>query len=126
MRRAEPHGAELQTFCLWVRRRPAFERTLKRQGQRAAYAHAGIYLELNRTTPRHGDRPFEICHIDHTELDVELGSATKLNLKTRNGVLWARTEANLITAQALRGVNDSGHRTRIATKEGNCYFEDRQ
>ena len=61
-----------KTFCLWVRRRPAFERTLKRQGQRAAYAHAGIYLELNRTTPRHGDRPFEICHIDHTELDVEL------------------------------------------------------
>src|SRR5690606_1173040 len=24
------------------------------------------------TTPRHGDRPFEICHIDHTVLDIEL------------------------------------------------------
>jgi len=24
------------------------------------------------TTPRHGDRPYEIGHIDHTELDVEI------------------------------------------------------
>jgi putative transposase len=29
-------------------------------------------LELELTTQRHGDRPFEIAHIDHTELDVEL------------------------------------------------------
>jgi putative transposase len=61
-----------KTFCRWVRSRPVFEQTLKRQGPRAAYAHGSIYLELTRTTPRHGDRPFEIGHIDHTELDVEL------------------------------------------------------
>ena len=24
------------------------------------------------TTPRHGDRPFELAHLDHTQLDVEL------------------------------------------------------
>jgi putative transposase len=29
-------------------------------------------LELELKTPRHGDRPFEIGHIDHTELDVEV------------------------------------------------------
>lgn len=61
-----------KTFCLWVRNRPVFEQTLKRRGPRAAYAHAAVYLELSRTTPRHGERPFEIGHIDHTELDIEL------------------------------------------------------
>jgi putative transposase len=60
------------TFCLAVRERPAFEQTLKRQGRRAAYAHADFYFELLPTTPRHGDRQFEIGHIDHTELDVEV------------------------------------------------------
>jgi transposase InsO family protein len=60
------------SFCLAVRERPAFEQTLKRQGRRAAYAHTEFYFELQPTTPRHGDRPFEIGHIDHTELDVEV------------------------------------------------------
>jgi transposase InsO family protein len=60
------------TFCLATRRRPAFESVLKRQGRRAAYAHESFYWELEPTTPRHGDRPFEIGHIDHTELDLEL------------------------------------------------------
>jgi hypothetical protein len=60
------------TFCLAVRGRPRFEQTLKRQGRRAAYAEAPFYFELELTTPRHGDRPFEIGHIDHTELDVEV------------------------------------------------------
>ena len=32
-------------------------------------------IELDMKTPRHGDRPFEIGHIDHTELDVEMISA---------------------------------------------------
>ena len=60
------------TFCLATRRRPAFESVLKRQGRRAAYTHESFCWELEPTTPRHGDRPFEIGHIDHTELDVEL------------------------------------------------------
>jgi transposase InsO family protein len=60
------------TFCLAVEKRPKFERTVKRQGRRAAYAYERIRWELTATTPRHGDRPFEIGHIDHTELDVEI------------------------------------------------------
>lgn len=60
------------TFCAAVRGRPAFEQMLKRRGRRAAYIHASFYFELEQTTPRHGDRPFEIGHIDHTELDVEV------------------------------------------------------
>ncbi|MGA2889809.1 MAG: Mu transposase C-terminal domain-containing protein [Terracidiphilus sp.] len=60
------------TFNAAVRRRSAFEQTLKRKGRRAAYIHSPFYYELTLTTPRHGDRPFEIGHIDHTELDIEL------------------------------------------------------
>ena len=60
------------TFCTAVRARPAFEQKLKRQGHRAAYMHAPFYFELERKTPRHGDRPFEIGHIDHTQLDIEV------------------------------------------------------
>jgi transposase InsO family protein len=60
------------TFCLATRTRPVFEQTLKRQGRRAAYTHSPFYFELQPTTPRHGDRPFEIGHIDHTELDIEV------------------------------------------------------
>jgi transposase InsO family protein len=60
------------TFCLAVEKRPKFERTVKRLGRRAAYAYEPFRWELTATTPRHGDRPFEIGHIDHTELDVEI------------------------------------------------------
>ncbi|MGA7414286.1 MAG: DDE-type integrase/transposase/recombinase, partial [Bryobacteraceae bacterium] len=59
-----------KTFCIAVRQRPGFERTLKRKGPRAAYQHEPFYWELEQSTPRHGDRPFEIVHIDHTQMDV--------------------------------------------------------
>jgi putative transposase len=52
--------------------RPRHEQTLKRQGARSAYKYEPIYWDLDGNTPRHGDRPFEIAHIDHTELDVTL------------------------------------------------------
>jgi transposase InsO family protein len=81
-----------------VRKRPVFEQTLKRQGPRAAYAHAAIYLELSGTTPRHGDRPFEIAHIDHTELDVEL-------VCSQTGRLLGRPWLTLLTdAYSRRGL----------------------
>ena len=57
-------------------KRPRLEQTLKRKGRRAAYKYEPAYWDLSLTTPRHGDRPFEIGHIDHTELDVELRSVT--------------------------------------------------
>ncbi|MCP4356891.1 MAG: DDE-type integrase/transposase/recombinase, partial [Chloroflexi bacterium] len=60
------------TFCQWVSQRNQYEQTKRRQGERAAYWLEPLYLELNQTTPRHGDRPFEIVHIDHTQLDLEL------------------------------------------------------
>jgi putative transposase len=60
------------TFCRAVRKRNGSDQTSKRKGHRAAYAQEPFYFELELKTPRHGDRPFEICHIDHTELDIEL------------------------------------------------------
>jgi transposase InsO family protein len=69
-RRALP-SPSLKTFCRAIQLRPGFEQTAKPQGRRAAYAQEDFYWELALTTPRHGDRPFEIVHIDHTELDVE-------------------------------------------------------
>jgi putative transposase len=60
-----------KAFSIAVAKRPRFEGTLKRQGPRAAYPHEPFYWQLELKTPRHGDRPFEIGHIDHTELDVE-------------------------------------------------------
>jgi putative transposase len=64
-----------KTFARAVRRRSGYRQTLKRKGHRAAYTEEPFYWELELTTPRHGDRPFEICHIDHTELDVESPSS---------------------------------------------------
>lgn len=48
---------------------------MKREGRRAAIQKEAFYWELELTTPRHGDRPFEIVHIDHTQLDIELVSS---------------------------------------------------
>lgn len=61
-----------KTFCVAVNKRPSFNQTLKRQGRRASYQLETFYWELDQKTPRHGDRPFEIVHIDHTELDIQL------------------------------------------------------
>jgi hypothetical protein len=66
-----------KTYRLAIRRRPVLEQTFKRQGPRAAYQQQAAYWELDFKTPAHGDRPFEIAHIDHTELDAEcVGSRT--------------------------------------------------
>ncbi len=60
------------SFSKIIKSRPKYNRIKKTLGSRAAYQHATFYWELDMTTPRHGERPFEICHIDHTELDIQL------------------------------------------------------
>jgi len=70
-----------KTFIKEIKLRSGYEQTLKREGRRAAYSKETFYWELDLTTPRHGDRPFEIGQIDHTELDIELRcSRTGCNL----------------------------------------------
>jgi transposase InsO family protein len=61
-----------KTFAIAACQRDPYRQKLKRQGRRSAYALEPFYFDLELKTPRHGDRPFEIGHIDHTELDVEV------------------------------------------------------
>ncbi|MFK9090108.1 TnsA endonuclease N-terminal domain-containing protein [Bacillus salipaludis] len=75
------HPPSLPTFNKRIDERPIVERTEKRQGKRAKYQKEAFYWELESTTPRHGDFPFNIGHLDHTELDIELVcSSTGKNL----------------------------------------------
>ena len=60
------------TFYRRIKQRAGPEQTAKRRGTRAAYPQTPWYWELTPTTPRHGDRPFAIAHLDHTQLDIEL------------------------------------------------------
>jgi putative transposase len=46
-----------------------------RRGKRAAYQERPWFFYLDQTTPRHGERPFAIAHLDHTKLDIELVSS---------------------------------------------------
>ncbi len=43
-----------------------------REGDKAAYSISEFHWVIDQSTPRHGERPFEIGHIDHTELDEQL------------------------------------------------------
>lgn len=75
-----------KTFVGAVKQRAGAHQTQKRAGPRRAYEQTTFYWELDMTTPRHGDRPFEIGHLDHTQLDLELvHSGTGRNL----GRPWA-------------------------------------
>lgn len=75
-----------KTFAEAINKRAGYEQTCKREGVRRAYAQEPFHWELELTTPRHGDRPFEIGHLDHTQLDIELvHSVTGHNL----GRPWA-------------------------------------
>lgn len=70
----------VKTFSLFLRSRPRQKQIEKRQGSRSAYKHEKPYWLLERETPRHGNRPFHIGHIDHTELDFEFVDSKGRNL----------------------------------------------
>lgn len=61
-----------KTFFKAIEDRSSYEQDKKRRGPKAAYDKEPFYWEISLTTPRHGTRPFEIAHIDHTELDIQL------------------------------------------------------
>lgn len=65
-----------RTFYQRLKQRNQNEQTEKRKGAKAAYRTQPWHWELTPSTPRHGDRPLAIVHIDHTQLDVELRCAT--------------------------------------------------
>ena len=59
------------TFCRRVKLADHHRQTLKRRGPRAAYQVGEFVSYLDRLPARHGDRPFEVAHIDHTQADIE-------------------------------------------------------
>lgn len=60
------------TFWKRVNSRPRAEQVRKRKGRKAAYQHETHIYWLEKDTPPHGDRPFQIAHADCTQLDEEL------------------------------------------------------
>jgi transposase InsO family protein len=75
-----------RTFYLYAKRHlPAHAQALARSGPRGAYRYKEFHIDTSRTTTRHGDRAWELAHIDHTEVDLELVSS--LNAK-RLGKAW--------------------------------------
>lgn len=60
-----------KTFRRAIKQLDSHEVTKAQEGNRAAYA-SEEYLVMDRSTPRHGDRCFEIAHIDHTQVDLQL------------------------------------------------------
>jgi putative transposase len=61
-----------KSFRAEINRISRYEQELKRSGKRAAYTFEEFHWRLDMTTPRHGERPFDIAHIDHTQLDIEV------------------------------------------------------
>lgn len=61
-----------RTFEAEIARRKTPEELKKaRQGEKAGYDLELPYLSLERETPKHGCRPFDVAHIDHTQLDLQ-------------------------------------------------------
>lgn len=90
-----------RTFRNEIKRRSANAMIEARQGEKAAYASSEFYWRLERTVPRHGDRPFEIGHIDHTELDLQfVGSRKGENL----GKAWLTVLIDAYTRMVLAWV----------------------
>lgn len=46
------------------------EMTESREGRRKAYCRFGFNYRLRRDCPVHGDHPWDVGHIDHTQLDI--------------------------------------------------------
>lgn len=68
-----------ETYHEHIRRHRAEDVESARSGRRAAYQLKGPAndgsKEISEVYPTHGDRAWELAHIDHTELDIDLVSA---------------------------------------------------
>lgn len=61
-----------KTFWLRTKRRESDAAIRSKCGKRIAHAKSEFTYYLEYTVPVHGVRPWEVVHIDHTELDIEL------------------------------------------------------
>ena len=60
------------TFRKRIRLLDAEQRTRRRRGHKAAAAEAPYVWWIDRATPPHGQYPWDIVHIDHTQVDLML------------------------------------------------------
>src|SRR6266496_3215968 len=84
------HPPSYKTYCKEIKKRHGYEQTLKRKGRRAAYQEKVPYPYLDQGTPRHGDFPWQIVHLDHFQADVQLVSS-------RTGKLLGKPWASVMT-----------------------------
>lgn len=66
-----------KSFRAQIKRRNSHSLLLAREGEKAAYKEEEYQWYLGEAPPRHGERPFQYGHIDHTELDLQFVSSRK-------------------------------------------------
>ncbi|QZN75520.1 TnsA endonuclease N-terminal domain-containing protein [Paenibacillus sp. DR312] len=86
-----------KTFVKRIHNRPKYQQVKKRKGVKAAYPFSSYYLNYKDFHVRHGDRPFEIAHLDHTEGDIEI-------LDTQTGKNLGRPWVSILTDTCSRRV----------------------
>lgn len=91
-----------KTFQTEVKRLTTPEELKKaREGEKAGYDLEIPYISLHRETPRHGTRPFEIAHVDHTMLDLQfVAEATGMPM----GKAWLTVMIDAYTRKILAWV----------------------
>jgi putative transposase len=88
----------MKTFRACAKARSTEERVTKTLGPRSGKKLRKFIYFLDATSPVHGDRPWEIVHIDHTQLDIELVcSETGVNL----GKPWLTLMVDAFTRRIL-------------------------
>jgi putative transposase len=76
----------LKTFRKMIRQPGSYAIASSRLGRRGAYA-IEPWSEYDPVSPVNGDRPWEIAHLDHTELDIQLVDSRDSSI--RLGRPWA-------------------------------------
>jgi transposase InsO family protein len=91
-----------KTFLAEIKRVASPEELKKaREGEKAGYDLELPYISLERDTPRHGTRPFDIAHIDHTALDLQfVNEATGMPM----GKAWLTVMIDAFTRMILAWV----------------------
>ncbi len=91
-----------KTFMAEVKRLQLPEELTKaREGEKAGYDLELPFISLNRETPKHGTRDFDLAHIDHTELDLQfVDEETGVNM----GKAWLTVMVDAYTREILAWV----------------------
>lgn len=87
-----------RTFYRMINDLPKYDRLLETQGSRIAYQEEQFYIDPDMATSRHGDRAFEVAHIDHTEMDLQTVHSTTLR---KHGKIWITVMFDSFTRRVL-------------------------